>query len=73
MGDQAPELLSVVRYFTDLAFHKFLSCLEMGEGGIHFTLSLCDESCGEKHDLVNEELDRDLRGSWFDWIEKYGE
>lgn len=73
MGDRAEELLSLVRYATDLSFHKLLTSLEMGETGINFALSLCDNATGETQVLIDETKDRYLRSAWFDWLEKYGE
>ncbi|MGE3964668.1 MAG: hypothetical protein AB7I09_11245 [Planctomycetota bacterium] len=73
LGDQAPELLSLVRYTSDLAFHKLLTSLEMGEAGTQFTLTIRDVATGDEQVLVDDGEDRDLRGAWFDWVAKYGE
>lgn len=73
LGDRAEELLSVVRYATDLAFHKLLTSLELGEAGAQFSLTLRDEGSGDEQVLIDDAEDRDLRSAWFDWVKEYGE
>lgn len=73
LGADSEELGACVQYFVDLAFFTLLASLELGEGEVEFELTARDEVSGESLVLIDSNEDRDLRGRWFQWLERFGQ